>query len=100
MQNSAPSLFTRPDTVFGVCEGIGEDFGFNAQILRVMLAAMLFWSPMAAVATYAGLALAVLLARRLFPNPVEADVSEADAPAEAVLRGENDEAPAELAAAA
>lgn len=70
MQNPQPSLFTRPDTILGACEGIGEDFGFNAQILRVGLAAMLFWSPVAAIATYALIGLLVLFTRWLYPNPV------------------------------
>jgi len=82
MQNAQPSLFTRPDTILGACEGIGEDFGFNAQILRVALAGMFFWSPIAAVGTYAALALLVLISRHLFP----VQVSSPEAQQEAVVQ--------------
>ena len=105
MQATQPTLFTRQDTIFGACEGIGEDFGFNAQFLRVGLAAMLFWNPVAAIGTYAVLAALVLFSRRLFPNPVTSEQLEASeagsmAPAYAPLRSGNDEQPVELAAAA
>lgn len=99
MSNAQPSLFTRPDTILGACEGVGEDFGFNAQYLRVALAAMLFWSPVAALAAYATIALAVLVSRRLYPNPsVIAAMQPSAEPAP--FWGENDERPVELAAAA
>ena len=95
MQNAQPSLFTRSDTILGACEGIGEDFGFNAQILRVALAAMLFWSPAAAFGAYAAIALAVLLARTLYPTPAPSALAEIahDMP-------RNDDEPITLAAAA
>ena len=98
MQTGQPSLFTRSDTILGACEGIGEDFGFNPQILRVALAAMLFWSPAAAFGAYAAIALAVLLARTLYPSPAAAQ-SAATAGRE-VPRSENDDQPVTLAAAA
>lgn len=102
MQNVQPSLLTRPDTIFGVCEGIGEDFGFNPLYLRAVLAAMLLVNPVAVVATYAVLAVAVLVSRRLYPNPVSAPetASMATAIEGQSLRGENDAQPAEMAAAA
>lgn len=102
MQNVQPSLLTRPDTIFGVCEGIGEDFGFNPLYLRVVMAAMLLVNPVAVLGTYAVLAVAVFVSRRLYPNP--ASVTEAASTVTAVerpsLRSENDAQPAELAAAA
>jgi len=63
-----PNLFTRPDTFFGVCQGIGEDFGFNPQFLRIALALGLFVNPVAVLATYAGLAVLVLASRLIFPD--------------------------------
>jgi phage shock protein PspC (stress-responsive transcriptional regulator) len=106
MPNAQPSLFTRSDTILGACEGVGEDFGFNAQYLRVALAAMLFWSPVAAFGAYATIALAVLISRWLYPNPSASASRVSDASAmqrtagHSPVRGENDEQPAELAAAA
>jgi phage shock protein PspC (stress-responsive transcriptional regulator) len=94
------SLFTRNDTIFGACEGIGEDFGFNPQILRVALAGVMFWSPVVALGAYAAIAVTVLVSRKLFPNPAAA--STATAPQQLAVAAEaNNDAPAvELAAAA
>jgi phage shock protein C len=106
MQNAKPSLLTRPDTLLGVCEGLGEDLRINAQYLRVALAVVLFVNPVAAIGIYAVAGVAVLLSRWLYPEAVTAGASEPlgavePASAEAApLRGENDERPVELAAAA
>lgn len=97
MQSAQPSLFTREDTIFGACEGIGEDFGFNPQYLRAGLAAMLFWSPVAALATYAAIALAVFIARWLYPA---ASPELAGAASPIALERPNEPAPTELAMAA
>ena len=97
MQTAQPSLFTRSDTIFGACEGIGEDFGFNAQYLRVALGGMMFWNPVAALGIYAALGLTVFVSRTLFPTPrLEAPVAAA---APQPLQADN-EAFGELAAAA
>lgn len=96
-----PNLFTRDDTIFGACEGIGEDFGFNAQYLRVALGLMMFWNPLAALGTYAVLGLAVLTSRKLFPVAARHDAAEATpaAPQPALAAPTNDTA-LPLAAAA
>ena len=95
MTAAAPSLFHRDDTILGVCEGIGEDFDFNAQYLRVGLALVGFVNPAAAVALYALLGVAVFAGRKLFPNPVASTAAEPTVPAIA-----NDADTIELAAAA
>lgn len=70
------NLFTRNDTILGVCEGLGEDFGFNPLWLRLAFIAPLFWFPLEMVMLYAGLGLAVLASRMIFPKPqVEAEVT-------------------------
>lgn len=69
MQTRQPNLFTRSDTLFGVCEGLGEDFGIHSNFLRLAGAGLLFWNPPAAVAVYAGAGLLVALSRWLVPNP-------------------------------
>ncbi|MGN6622090.1 MAG: PspC domain-containing protein [Sphingomonas sp.] len=66
MQKSS-SLFNRPDTLFGVCQGIGQEFGFNANYLRIALAVSLLWNPIAVIGTYVALGVAVALAHLLFP---------------------------------
>ena len=67
-QENQVALPLRNHTIFGVCEGIGEDFGFNPVLLRVPLSAMVLWSPMIAIGTYLALGLVVLASRLLFPE--------------------------------
>jgi phage shock protein PspC (stress-responsive transcriptional regulator) len=68
-QENQVALPLRNHTIFGVCEGIGEDFGFNPVLLRVALSAMVLWSPMIAIGSYLALGLVVLASRLLFPEP-------------------------------
>ena len=63
------ALPLRDHTILGVCEGIGEDFGFNPTWLRIPLAASVLWNPYAAIGLYFGLGLVVMLSRLLFPKP-------------------------------
>ena len=69
MQTEQHNLFTRPDTFFGVCEGLGEDLHIPANLLRMALAGVLFFNPPAAIGAYAAAGAIVLLTRLLFPNP-------------------------------
>jgi len=59
----------RSHTILGVCEAIGEDFGFNPIFLRIPLAVCVIWSPLVAFGSYFGLGAIVLLSRMLFPRP-------------------------------
>lgn len=72
------NVFLRNDTILGVCEAIGEDFGFHANWLRVPLAALVIFSPFAALGLYAVLAVAVLAARLLFPTRRQLAASSAE----------------------
>jgi phage shock protein C len=72
MQTSQPSLIARDHTLLGVCEAIGEDFGFNPMFLRVPFAAMLLLSPTMVIATYLALGVVVFLTRLVSPNPRKA----------------------------
>ncbi|MFL6744340.1 MAG: PspC domain-containing protein [Sphingomicrobium sp.] len=58
----------RAHTIFGVCEGLGEDFGFNPVFLRIPLAGIVIWSPLIAIGTYFALGAVVLASRLLFPD--------------------------------
>lgn len=58
----------RSYTLLGVCEAIGEDFGFNANYLRVPLGAVVVLNIWAAVGAYLALGLVVLASRLLFPG--------------------------------
>ena len=102
MQRSQPSLFTRHDTFFGVCEAIGQDFRFNANWLRLGFGVGLLLSPLATVAVYLGLGVVIAVSRWFFPahraevRPVAAQtVASSDR-----LKSDNDAGVVELATAA
>lgn len=67
MENETTNLFRRRDTFFGICEAIGQDFGFNPLWLRLAFVAPLFFFPVQTFAGYFGLGLVVLASRLLFP---------------------------------
>ena len=69
MQSEQGNLFTRDDTFFGVCEGLGQDFGIHPNFLRVALAGALFWNPPMAGAAYVAAGVVVLVSRLLVPEP-------------------------------
>ena len=56
---STPPLPLRNDTILGVCEAIGRDFGFNPIWLRLAFIAPLFFAPSLTIAAYFGLGLLV-----------------------------------------
>jgi phage shock protein PspC (stress-responsive transcriptional regulator) len=85
MQSYHDAVLARPDTLLGVCQALGEDLGFNPNILRIALAVPLVWMPVPMFAGYLALGLVVLASRLLFPNPrraeaVSAEVIEAPVP--------------------
>jgi phage shock protein C len=69
MKTVETAVFAREDTMFGVCQALGEDFGFSPTLLRLALAGLLFFNPLAAVAAYAGAGVLVALTRWVVPNP-------------------------------
>jgi phage shock protein PspC (stress-responsive transcriptional regulator) len=87
MQNvqQRQSLFSRDDTFLGICEGIGQDFGFHPNLLRVTLACLCFFYPVPVLATYFGLGVMVFATRWMAPNVVEHIEVAADSPVEADL---------------
>ena len=68
VQHEQAPLPLRSHTILGVCEAIGEDFGFNPTYLRVVLAASVIWNLKLAVAAYLALGLVILGSRLLFPK--------------------------------
>jgi phage shock protein PspC (stress-responsive transcriptional regulator) len=67
MEQENSNLFSRRDTFFGICEAVGQDFGFNPLYLRLAFIAPLFFFPVQSFAAYFGLGLIVLASRLLFP---------------------------------
>ena len=78
MQAVHTNVFTREDTFFGVCQSIGDDFGFSPQWLRIVFALAIFWNPLATIGAYLALGALVLLTRWLVPNP-RAEAAQAEA---------------------
>jgi phage shock protein PspC (stress-responsive transcriptional regulator) len=74
-QDKPVALPLRSHTILGVCEAIGEDFGFNPVLLRIPFGASVLWSPMWAIVAYLVLGSLVLASRLLFRQP------KVDAPA-------------------
>lgn len=95
MQHDQTAVFWRHDTFLGVCEAIGQDFGFNANWLRVVFALGLLPSPTITLSLYLGLGVLVAVSRFAFPAGRKAVVEAAPAPV-----ADNDAASVELAAAA
>ena len=85
-----------PDSLFGVCESIGRDFGFNALFLRLAFLILGLFSIPASIGAYALLGIGVAASRWLFPaNPQsQAEIASANADEAA-----NEEAGRELLAA-
>lgn len=94
-QENQVALPLRSHTILGVCEAIGEDFGFNPIFLRIPFAASVLWSPMIAIGAYFALGAIVLLSRLVFPNSAAKAVDAAEA---APSSSENPEAELPLAA--
>jgi len=72
MENETTNLFRRRDTFFGICEAVGQDFGFNPLWLRLAFIAPLFFFPVQTFAAYFALGFIVLASRLLFPNKAAA----------------------------
>jgi phage shock protein C len=86
LQAKQTPLPLRDDTILGVCEALGQDFGFNPLWLRIALAAGLLWNPTAIVAIYLGLGVVVAASRLVFPAARKAGAAkpapvQAEAPA-------------------
>ncbi|MGV1683940.1 PspC domain-containing protein [Sphingopyxis sp. NJF-3] len=85
MDSETTNLFRRRDTFFGICEAVGQDFGFNPLWLRLAFVAPLFFFPAQTFAAYFLLGGVVLASRLIHPRkavePASARV-EADSPAD------------------
>jgi phage shock protein PspC (stress-responsive transcriptional regulator) len=69
MEATTESLFRRDDTFLGVCQALGDDFGFNPIFLRIAFALPVIYAPMLTIEIYLGLGVVVLLSRLLAPRP-------------------------------
>ena len=82
-QEKQVALPLRSHTILGVCEAIGEDFGFNPTLLRIPFAASVLYSPLWAVVAYLAVGVVVLGSRLLFPKAKAVASAKTEAPAAA-----------------
>ena len=68
MMTKTTPLPLRNDTILGVCEAIGQDFGFNPIWLRLAFIPPMFFSATLTTAAYLGLGLVVAATRYFAPN--------------------------------
>lgn len=81
MAQSNRNTLKRPDTFFGVCEAVGQDFGFNPLWLRLAFVPAIFFQPLYALAAYVVLGLIVLTSRLAYPvedDAISAELGSAD----------------------
>ena len=64
------NLFFRNDTMFGVCQAIGEDFGVHPNYLRLILAGAFYFAPLGVIATYLALGVLVAASRWMLPDEI------------------------------
>jgi len=99
MQTVQPSPIARDHTLLGVCEALGEDFGFNPFYLRLPAAVLLLWNPTVIVAVYLAVGMLVATSRFLVREP-RAPRAEAFEPVAVAEAAPEQEAQPELALAA
>ena len=69
MPNANTNLLVgRNDTILGVCEAIGQDFGFHPNWLRIMLASLVYFAPVAVIGGYVALGAVVAISRWVAPD--------------------------------
>ena len=71
MPTSNANLLLRNDTVLGVCEAIGQDFGFHPNWLRLAFASLFYFFPVGVIGTYLGLGIVVAFTRWAAPDRAE-----------------------------
>jgi len=72
-QNVAPQVEAEdhghPDSLFGICQSVGEHMGFNPLYLRIALFVLMLFNPIAMACAYAALGAVVGLSHLVFPKP-------------------------------
>ena len=61
-----------PDSLFGICQSVGEHMGFNPLYLRIALFVLMLFNPIAMACAYAALGVVVGLSHIVFPKAVTA----------------------------
>ncbi len=74
MTNETQKLAAPKDNLLGICNALGEDFGFNPLWLRLALGCAFVIQPVGVILGYIALGLVVLVSRLAFPNAKRAKV--------------------------
>ncbi len=69
MQTTAAATAAKKASLIGICQAVGEGFGFNPDFLRVALAVMLLVNPGYVLIVYGILGVTVLASRLLVREP-------------------------------
>lgn len=79
----------RNDTILGVCEALGQEFGINPTWLRLAFVAPLFFQPVLTIVVYFALGAIIATSRYFYPRAsVEVHAAE---PAAAIPAAEHPE---------
>jgi phage shock protein C len=103
MQAAQSNVFTRDDTFFGICQALGEDFGFSPNWLRLAMGVGLLFAPLATLGAYVAAGVLVGFSRLIAPDRRRAEpapIMAAPAEAPAASRADNETLGEALAAAA
>lgn len=65
---SKTNLVLRNDTILGVCEALGQDFGIHPNWLRLAFCAPIYWNAGLVLGVYLGLGVLVAATRFAFPD--------------------------------
>jgi len=87
---SGVDVLNRHDTFLGICEAIGQDFGFHPDWLRALLSLALLFSPSLVVGLYLSFGLLVAASRWLFPPRAAEAVQAYPSLCAAVLSNDDD----------
>ena len=98
MSSNSANLVLRNDTILGVCEAIGQDFGFHPNWIRLTLASFFYWFPFHVIGAYLLLGVIVLASRWI--APVQAEATAPRLAAETPAAAEQDAEEKDLAMAA
>jgi phage shock protein C len=67
-EQAQTNLILRGDTILGVCEALGQDFGISPTWFRVAFCAPIFWNPVLVISAYLAIGLLVAASRFAFPD--------------------------------
>lgn len=76
IQPLAKQLPAPKDNLLGICNALGEDFGFNPLWLRLALGLGFVIQPVGVVVAYLALGLTVLVSRLAFPSARRAPAAD------------------------